>query len=124
MADFYLWLGCKRLSLVVREDYKVSSEIPGTKLAIEIRALVLERLPIFLHEHTHHARTAVSLGWLGRADNFRVRVFTRLSVVKALDTGDLRAVRTLDASAAAKRIGQGGAIELWLSHGGQVDMYE
>ncbi|KAI5994871.1 hypothetical protein EDC04DRAFT_2981262 [Pisolithus marmoratus] len=52
-----------------------------------------------------------------------VRVSGKLTIVKTLDSDNLRSLRTQDASAAAKRIGQG-AIELWLSSSGQVDMYE
>ncbi|KAI6041582.1 hypothetical protein EDC04DRAFT_1265243 [Pisolithus marmoratus] len=122
LENFYTWLGCKSLSDVVREEYKVSREIPNTKTAAETRALVLERLPLFLHEHTH-ARTKVSFSWLSKPDNFKVRVFGKLTIVKTLDSDNLRSLRTQDASAAAKRIGQG-AIELWLSSSGQVDMYE
>ncbi|KAL4076679.1 hypothetical protein V8B97DRAFT_2021990 [Scleroderma yunnanense] len=122
LESFYAWLGCRRLSSVVREEYKVSGEIPNTKTATETRALVLERLPLFLHEHTH-TRTTVSFSWLSKPENFKVRVFGKLTIVKTLDSGDVRSTRTLDASAAAKRLGQG-AIELWLSYSGQVDMYE
>ena len=93
-----------------------------TKTASDVRALVLERLPLFLHEHTH-ARTKVSLSWLSGANNFRVKVFTKLVVSKTLDVGNSKTTRTLDASAAAKRVGTG-PIELWLSYSAQVDMYE
>ncbi|KAI6015244.1 hypothetical protein F5J12DRAFT_816858 [Pisolithus orientalis] len=122
LENFYAWLGCKPLSAVVREECKVSREIPNAKIATETRALVLERLPLFLHEHTH-ARTKVSLSWLSKPDNFKVRVFGKLTIVKTLDSDNIRSTRTQDASAAAKRIGQG-VIELWLSYSGQVDMYE
>ncbi|KAG6335719.1 hypothetical protein ID866_3377 [Astraeus odoratus] len=122
LEDFYIWLGCKRLSLVVREEYKVSNEIPRAKTGMETRALVLERLPLFLHEHTH-ARTTVSLAWLSKPENFKVRVFGTLTIVKTLDMAGIRTTRTQDASAAAKRPGQG-TIELWLSSSGKVDMYE
>lgn len=122
LENFYAWLGCKHLSAVVREECKVSREIPNTKTAAETRALVLERLPLFLHEHTH-ARTKVSLSWLSKPDNFKVKVYGKLTIVKTLDSDNIRSTRTEDASAAAKRVGQG-AIELWLSYSGQVDMYE
>ena len=121
-TGFYVSLGSRRLSTVVREDYKVSNEISDTKTASELRALVLERLPLFLHEHTH-TRTKVSLSWLSGAHNFRVKVFAKLVISKTLDIGNGKTTRTLDASAAAKRVGTG-PIELWLSYSAQVDMYE
>lgn len=110
------------MSTVVKEEYKVSNEVSDTKTASDVRALVLERLPLFLHEHTH-ARTKVSLSWLSGAHNFRVKVFSKLVVSKTLDIGNGKTTRTLDASAAAKRVGMG-PIELWLSYSAQVDMYE
>lgn len=121
-TGFYASLGSRRLSSVVKEEHKVSHEIADTKTATDLRALVLERLPLFLHEHTH-ARTKVSLAWLSGAQNFRVKVFGKLVVSKTLDVGSGKTTRTLDASAAAKRVGMG-PIELWLSYGAQVDMYE
>ncbi|KAI5995736.1 hypothetical protein EDC04DRAFT_3147921 [Pisolithus marmoratus] len=99
LEDFYTWLGCRSLSDVVREEYKVSREIPNKR-------------PLQKH---------VSFSWLSKPDNFKVRVFGKLTIVKTLDSDNLRSLRTQDASAAAKRIGQG-AIELWLSSSGQVDM--
>lgn len=121
-TGFYVSLGSRRLSTLVKEDYKVSNEILDTKTASDTRALVLERLPLFLHEHTH-SRTKVSLSWLSGAQNFRVKTFAKLVVSKTLDVGSGKTTRTLDASAAAKRVGTG-PIELWLSYSAQVDMYE
>ncbi|KAH0825764.1 hypothetical protein J3R83DRAFT_8923 [Lanmaoa asiatica] len=122
LEGFYASLGSRRLSTTVREDYKVSNERSDTKAASDIRALVLERLPLFLHEHTH-TRTRVSLSWLSGTHNFKVKVFAKLVVSKTLDIGNCKTTRTLDASAAAKRVGMG-PIELWLSDSAQVDMYE
>ncbi|KAG9310114.1 hypothetical protein JVU11DRAFT_9726 [Chiua virens] len=114
LESFYTSLGCRRLSTVVREEYKVLNEISDTKTATAVRTLVLERLPLFLHEHTH-ARTKVSLSWLSGTSNFKVKVFAKLVVSKTLDVGHGKTTRTLDASAAAKRVGMG-PIELWLSN--------
>jgi hypothetical protein len=121
-SDFYVALGSKRLSNIIKEDYKVNSEMKHSKSAADARALLLERLPLFLHEHTH-TRTKVTLSWLSDEQNFKVRVFGRLTVVKSLSLGDNTLKREQDASAAAKRVGHG-PIELWLSGSTQVDMYE
>lgn len=122
VENFYAILGSKRLSAVVKEDYRVTSEMKHNKSAADTRALLLERLPLFLHEHTH-TRTKVSLSWLSNQDNFKVRVFGKLTVVKSLSFGDNTLKREQDASAVAKRSGHG-PIELWLSGSTQVDMYE
>ncbi|KAG1807427.1 uncharacterized protein BJ212DRAFT_1449281 [Suillus subaureus] len=122
VENFYATLGSKRLSAIVKEDYRVNSEIKHNKSAADTRALLLERLPLFLHEHTH-ARTKVSLSWLSNQENFKVRVFGKLTVVKSLSFGDNTLKMEQDASAAAKRSGHG-PIELWLSGSTQVDMYE
>lgn len=122
VENFYATLGSKRLSAIVKEDYRVGSEIKHNKSAADARALLLERLPLFLHEHTH-TRTKVSLNWLSNQENFKVRVFGRLTVVKSLSFGDNTLKREQDASAAAKRSGYG-PIELWLSGSTQMDMYE
>ncbi|KAG6370190.1 hypothetical protein JVT61DRAFT_12338 [Boletus reticuloceps] len=70
-----------------------------------------------------HARTKVSLSWLSGVHNFEVKVLAELVVVsQTLDVGSGKTTRTLDASAAVKRVGSG-PIELWLSYIAQVDTY-
>ncbi|KAJ6558581.1 hypothetical protein DFH09DRAFT_1037162 [Mycena vulgaris] len=122
LEEFYALLGSRRLSSLVKEEYKTSAEIKDSRTAAEIRALILERLPLFLHEHTH-ARTRVTFNWLNTEAHFIVTSFGKLSVTKTLVLGDLRKSRTQEASAVAKRIGAG-PIQLWLAGNAQVDMYE
>ncbi|KAJ7727670.1 hypothetical protein DFH07DRAFT_930749 [Mycena maculata] len=122
LEEFYALLGSRRLSSLVKEEYKTNSEIKDSKTAVEIRALVLERLPLFLHEHTH-ARTRVTYNWLNSPSNFIVTSFGKLIVNKTLDFGDIRKSQAQEASAVAKRIGAG-PIHLWLAGNAQVDMYE
>ncbi|KAJ7675084.1 hypothetical protein B0H17DRAFT_1170632 [Mycena rosella] len=122
LEEFYALLGSRRLSSLVKEEYKTSAEIPASRTAAEIRALILERLPLFLHEHTH-ARTRVTYNWLNSEAHFIVTSFGKLSVTKTLVLGELRKSRTQEASAVAKRIGAG-PIQLWLAGNSQVDMYE
>ncbi|OAX38848.1 hypothetical protein K503DRAFT_131582 [Rhizopogon vinicolor AM-OR11-026] len=122
LENFYVALGSKRLGHIIKEDYRVNSEMKHNKSAADARTLLLERLPLFLHEHTH-TRTKVTLSWLSNEQNFKVRVFGKLTVVKSLSYGDNTLKREQDASAAAKRVGNG-PIELWLSGSTQVDMYE
>ncbi|KAJ6593724.1 hypothetical protein B0H19DRAFT_1091788 [Mycena capillaripes] len=122
IEGFYALLGSRRLSSLVKEEYKTSAEIKDSRTAAEIRALILERLPLFLHEHTH-ARTRVTFNWLNSESHFIVTSFGKLSVTKTLNFNDLRKSRTQEASAVAKRTGAG-PIHLWLAGNAQIDMYE
>lgn len=107
---------------MVREEYNTSSEVIGSRKAAETRALILERLPLFLHEHTH-TKTRVSYSWLNNDRNFIVKTFGKLTVTKTLQFGEKPAAKSQDASAVARRLGRG-PIELWLAGNDQVDMYE
>ncbi|KAJ7039263.1 hypothetical protein C8F04DRAFT_1087709 [Mycena alexandri] len=122
LEGLYALLGSRRLSSLVKEEYKTGTEVKDSRAAAEIRALILERLPLFLHEHTH-AKTRVSYNWLNTEAHFVVTSFGKLSVTKTLLFGDLRKSRTQEASAVAKRVGSG-PIQLWLAQNAQVDMYE
>ncbi|THU91523.1 hypothetical protein K435DRAFT_759191 [Dendrothele bispora CBS 962.96] len=122
LEDFYVYLGSRRLSSIVKEDHKTSVEVPRSKTAQAMRDLILERLPLFLHEYTH-AKTKVSFNWLNGDGNFVVKTFGKLTVTKSLFYGDLRLTKSQDASAVAKRFGYG-PIQLWLAENVQQDMYE
>ena len=122
LLAFYASLGSHRLSQVVREEYQTTVELHDSKTAAETRSLILERLPLFLHEHTH-ARTRVSFSWLSADKNFVVRAFGKLGVIKSLRYGHLNLSRKQDASAVAQRVGSG-PIELWIAGHSQPDMYE
>jgi len=114
-------LGSPRLSSLVKEYYRTSGEAPYSKIGPEVRHLILERLPLFLHEHPQSG-IEVSLKWLNKEKNFIVRVFGKLLVTKSLQHGDICDSRSHEASAVAKRDGNG-PIELWLA-GNEVNMYE
>ncbi|KAF9644423.1 hypothetical protein BDM02DRAFT_3272450 [Thelephora ganbajun] len=122
IIGFYRSLGCKRLSDLVREECRKTQEIRGHKTAQEIRSLVLERLPLFLHEHTH-ATTRVHFTWLNNERNFVVRAFGKLTVTRSLNFAGTQSSKTIETSAIAKREGKG-EIQLWLAGNAQVDMYE
>ena len=109
---------------MVKEDYQLSAEIPNPRITTEIRTLILERLPLFLHEHTH-TPTRVSFSWLSAEGNFVVKCYGKITVVKTLNYGDVRASRRQDASAVARRAsGLSAQIQLWISGNSQIDMYE
>ncbi|ESK92923.1 hypothetical protein Moror_8996 [Moniliophthora roreri MCA 2997] len=122
LEDFYMSLGSKRLSDLVKEDPKHSEpEIKNSKQATEIRQLVLERLPLFLHEHTH-AKTKYTFSWLKIGGNFVVRTYGKVSMTKTLDFNGQHLAKTYDASAVAQK--RNGSLELWLAGHTQPDMYE
>jgi len=121
-AGFYQSLGCKRLSELVREEYRTTHEIYGHRTAQDVRSLILERLPLFLHEHTH-AATRVSFTWLNNERNFVVRTFGKVTVTRNLNFASARSSKSIETSAIARREGKG-AIQLWLAGNAQVDMYE
>lgn len=122
-SAFYAQLGSKRLSALVKEDYNPTAEVRHSKAAADTRALILERLPLFLHEHNHATRTRVSYTWLTSKVNFVVTTYGKISVTKSLNFGELRLSRKQDASAVAQRIGYG-PIQLWIAGNSQIDMYE
>jgi hypothetical protein len=107
---------------LIREEHKKTSEIKKSKKAEDTRRLILHRLPLFLHEHTH-SQTRVSYKWLSTDDNFVVRTFGKISVTKSLSFGDTRLSRSEDTSAVGKRVGHG-PIQLWLAENCQVELYE
>jgi hypothetical protein len=50
--ELYRFLGSPCLSSLVRKEYKISGEVPNSTIGAEIRHLIIERLPLFLHEHS------------------------------------------------------------------------
>jgi hypothetical protein len=111
---------------LVKEEYRVSAEIRPSKLAEDIRALVLQRLPLFLHEHTHGDQR-LSYAWLNQEGNFVVRTYGKLAVAKLLKFGAISVSRMNDASAVARQEPSAygkTAVQMWLSANTQVDMFE
>jgi len=107
---------------LVKEEYIVGMEISDSKRPTSIRSLILERLPIFLHEH-NHAKMKVSLDWLQIESNFQIKVYGQIKVKKTLSYGKLRLERKQEASAVAQR-GPAQRIELMLANNAEIDFYE
>ncbi|KAH9014859.1 hypothetical protein EDB84DRAFT_1590279 [Lactarius hengduanensis] len=122
LEELYLFLGSPRLTSLIREDCKTTVEIPSSTIGPETRRLILERLPLFFHEHPQ-SRTKVSFHWLNEDTNFTVKVFESIQLTKSMQHGDVRHFETHEASAVVKRDGQG-PIELLLAGNTPVDMYE
>lgn len=126
MLGFYAQLGSRRLSSLVKEEYRTRDEIRPSKVASDTRSLVLQRLPLFLHDHTHEGQR-FTYQWLSKDDHFRVKAFNKVVVAKTLKFGTVFVSRTSEASAVAKQEGSTylrGSVELWLSAHTQIDMFE
>lgn len=91
-------------------------------MGADLRALILERLPLFLHDQTH-ARIRISYQWLSDSSNFIVKTFGKLFVTKKLDYDGHTITNTQDMTAVSQRIGTG-PVELWLDLHTRVDMFE
>lgn len=87
-----------------------------------MRALILERLPLFLHEHTH-TKPRIQYSWLNEEKHFIVRTFGKLTTMQNLSFGSIRLSKNQDSSAIAKKQGSG-PVELWIAGHAPVDMYE
>ncbi|KAJ2913257.1 hypothetical protein MD484_g7175, partial [Candolleomyces efflorescens] len=119
----YQNLGSRKLSSHVVEEYQTTAEILTSKKAIEVRELVLERLPLFLHEHTHSSKTRISMSWLSSGQNFIVKTFGKIAVVTQLRFANQSIKRSRETSAIAQRI-KNGHIQLWIAGNTQTDMYD
>jgi len=111
-------LGCGRLTKVVRERCQGSGEKKDAAICSKFRALVPERLRLFLH-HNPHPGTPVPRF---RSNDITVRVWEHLSVSKTLVVGNNETVREGKAWAFAKY--EQGTLQLWLSGSAKQDMYE
>lgn len=120
--EFYLQLGSKRLSALVQEEHEVTNEITNSPRATKLQAHIIERLPLFLHEH-NHAKTKTSFSWLSSDKNFVVRAFGKISVVKSLKFGSVNLLKRQVASAVGPRVSRG-PFQIWLANDVEPDMYE
>jgi hypothetical protein len=125
ISSFYANLGSPRLSGLVKEEYKpVGSEIKDAPIGMQARKLILERLPLFLHEH-RGSRPQVKFDWFTNEANFVIKVVPRLSLTRTLQFGGKSISKSQDASAAAKRTSWMGPVVLWISQQQpQLDLYE
>ncbi|KAH7337817.1 hypothetical protein B0J17DRAFT_664321 [Rhizoctonia solani] len=122
IEQFYEKLGSKQLSSLVYEEYRnVPSQNGSTKRAQDTRALVLERLPLFLHDT--HMRSLIKPEWLVQDNHFQVVMVNKLQLTRHLSHGRGFSA-TQEASAAAKREGARGVVTLWLAENAQTDLYE
>lgn len=70
VSQFYASFGSKPISSLVEESLATSGE-GNVKIASEIRQLIIERLPLFLHDRIGKP-TAFKFGWFKLPENFVV----------------------------------------------------
>ncbi|KAI9455535.1 hypothetical protein HD554DRAFT_273220 [Boletus coccyginus] len=123
LEEFYVLLGCRHLTKVVRErcpqaESAQSGENEDAMICSEFRALVPERLRLFLH---HNPRPVI-LAPPFCSNNIRVTVRVReyLSVSKTFAVGNKETVKERDAWAFAKC--EQGTLQLWLSSSAKRDI--
>jgi hypothetical protein len=106
---------------IVQEEYLTTQEIHGHQIAQEVRSLILQRLPLFLHEHTKPTR--ISYMWLNNDKNFIVQAFEKVTVTRRLSFDGANLSKSIETSAIARQ-GGGGVVELCLGCNTEVDMYD
>lgn len=110
------------MSSLVKEEYSNGVEVTASPLSAKIRTLVLERLPLFLHER-NDTQLKFSFQWLNSEKNFVVKTFRGLLITKSFVLGSTRRTQKQDASAIAYR-STAGPVFLRLSNTTDLDMYE
>ncbi|KAF8670151.1 hypothetical protein RHS04_08662 [Rhizoctonia solani] len=116
---FYETLGAKRLTALISTDYTflpVQNHLEAQEHASYIRALVLERLLLFLHNLTD-VKPWLGIEWLAEGSNFQ------LQITRTLKYARTRSV-TQTISAAVKQEEFGSPIVLWINQGLELDFYE
>ncbi|KAF8119380.1 hypothetical protein EV363DRAFT_1511706 [Boletus edulis] len=117
LERFYVSLGCRYMSAVIKEKYHGLHEIPPIKSCREVQTLILERLPLFLQKSTD---TKLRVTIPSRPDHLKVKTCKAIHVSKTLLTRNVE--RTRDVWAIAQR--DGDIIEVWISKAAKRDMYE
>lgn len=101
LEGFYVALGCPLLSSLVKEEYHTGVEVTGHRNCVEVRDLVLTRLPLFLdtfHKRDLHER----LDWLKdttETSHFSVKVYKKVFVKRVLKFGKQRVEKESEVSA-------------------------
>ncbi|GJJ14590.1 hypothetical protein Clacol_008856 [Clathrus columnatus] len=130
LEHLYISLGSPLISSIVKEEYRPSMEIRDSQRANEMRRLVLERLPLFLHERTPgygaQGKSAFSYSWLNTPGNFIVIEVGKLVLIRSLQFSGNRSVKQQEVSATASQTGSRGKgpVQMWIAGNSQVDLYE
>ena len=111
-------LGCEYLTAVVRDECHPSDEIEDPTMRSEFRALVRQRIFLFLR-HLPHQPGASAPSFSGA---ITVRVCDHLSVSKTLTIENKKTVKERSVWATAEDVQ--GTIQIWISLAAKRDMYE
>ncbi|EJU01784.1 hypothetical protein DACRYDRAFT_107520 [Dacryopinax primogenitus] len=127
LEAFYEQLGSQRLSQLVSESYKPQGAADRSQFAQKTRALILERLPLFLHEHLaseSRLKLVIKPEWLENDANFRVLSVRGLRLTRQLQWNNMRYDHTTEASAGGNRQGRSGPVTMWVSTSDSLDWFE
>jgi len=134
LESFYGSLGSPRLSALVKEEFRTGIEVkdgPALAHAERMRALIIERLPLFLNDMRSTSRSlALSWDWLQKPDNLLISSVQKIVRVITFTQGTFRKVEQQDVSASARHLtptsflAKPGPLSLSLSQSAQLDMYE
>ncbi|KAF8432206.1 hypothetical protein L210DRAFT_3763951 [Boletus edulis BED1] len=120
LEEFYVSLGCRRLSTIVEEKYNALNEIQDPSTSTSVGTMILQRLPLFLRGYNHTQFQVPVL--LLRDENFKIKVCKKLVESKTLTIGSNQMTRSQVVRAATQRDVEE-HVELWVS-GDEPDMYE
>ncbi|KAH0828805.1 hypothetical protein J3R83DRAFT_3253 [Lanmaoa asiatica] len=121
LEQFYVLLGCKHLTTVVWDRCNASGEKEDTTMHSEFRALVPQRLRLFLH-HYPRPQSETSVPRISSANDITVRVWDDLLVSKTLTIGNKKTTKERRVWATAQN--EQGSIQLLLSRNAKRDMYD
>ncbi|KAH7101868.1 hypothetical protein BKA62DRAFT_829923 [Auriculariales sp. MPI-PUGE-AT-0066] len=134
LEGFYAQFGSPRLSGLIKEEYRVDIEVKDTAAsgqAEQIRALIVERLPLFLNDMRATSRSLeLSWDWLQKPGNFYVSMVRKIIRVITFQQGIARKVESQDVSASARHatptsfMSRPGPLALSLSQSASLDMYD
>ncbi|KZO98233.1 hypothetical protein CALVIDRAFT_535334 [Calocera viscosa TUFC12733] len=127
LEAFYEQLGSQRLTRLVSESYKPQGLPEKSQFAAKTRDLILERLPLFLHEHLaseSRLKLVIKPNWLEDEGNFRVLSVRGLRLTRQLSWNNMRYDHTTEASAGGTRQGRTGPVTLWVSLSDSLDWFE
>jgi hypothetical protein len=122
LEEFYVKLGSQPLSGLIKEEYKSSGTPIVSTSATSLRHLVLERLALFYSDRSK-SNAEVSLDWLKKDKNFNVFQVGSINLKRTLKQGGMERTNSQAVSACVMKA-RGGVINLYVSTGVEMDMFE
>lgn len=113
-VDFYANLGSKRLSSLITNELEKGEEVQDDYLCREIKARIVDRLPLFLHENVHTSMVH-DRDWLKEDDNFIVKKCASLSIKKSIKIKLSKYTRTKPTYATVEKAPGDGKLTLWIA---------